>query len=372
MNVYRLRRAIDNLLDDYAQLDLLKRLQRVANALQQSMAVGNAQQAQAFQDELAGFYDALESSASWAFPPSATAILRAIQVDELLAANLSGQIEEIVAANNIVPAAALKQLQDVFKNIREAHTTLSRMREDFDTVGITPLQLDPGEYEIGILIPATVTENNLKVIDAQVHKWWNVARALDEALTGEVDAVRVRTIESGSVDLYICAAPAVAWSVLKTVEKILDVYKKVLEIRKLKRELQVHEALSKKEEAEVIEAETKLVQKALIQLRGQIMKRYRGSKADREEVANNVLASLKTIAAAIELGVQIEVNGTPEEEPDSGDGGGKKKQAGATMRSEIRELLANVPLQTAEFELVKDDVLHLPEEVSKPIPDSAV
>jgi hypothetical protein len=117
--------------------------------------------------------------------------------------------------------------------------------------------------------------------------------------------------------IYLAAIPPVAACIAHAADKIIDFYKKLIEIRKHKAELKIL-GLKEKEMQGITEHSNKIMKDGVKSLTVEIVNNYYVGDDDnrKNELSNAVKISLNKIANRIDKGFNIEVRAEPEETPE--------------------------------------------------------
>jgi hypothetical protein len=142
-------------------------------------------------------------------------------------------------------------------------------------------------------------------------------RGFQEAAGEEEREVKIGSLSSGSYEAFLPLGIVAAAMLSKTIDKILDWYLRVLEIRKRREELQtlgapVAEAAAiKKHERELLDKEIKSLAASLVKETP-----LKVDAARRNELETHLTVSIRQIARFVDKGGTVEVDATAPVEPD--------------------------------------------------------
>lgn len=234
-----------------------------------------------------------------------------------LGAGLASRITQIVMENNITPAKALEDLKTLVNEVNSFHDSISRLLEIFEILNIPTDSLEIGEAELAISYPGDFTKSNLEGLQVEMHKLDRALRTLGEVAGEDTGSLRLRAIGSSEYQLYLESAPALAAIVATAIERIVALYKKVLEIRKLRLEiarLETPEKVWKPFEDHEKAFEEKEINEIAKRLVGEC---YEGKdKGRKNELVVGVASALAYLATRIDHGVTVEVRTPNPEEPE--------------------------------------------------------
>ena len=104
----------------------------------------------------------------------------------------------------------------------------------FAQLGIGAEDLKPGECEVGILIPRNAVHNNIQEFGKELQDLNFILGTFSELASGDRETFEIKTISSTELMVFLAAIPPVAACVAHAAEKIINFYKTLLEIKKLK------------------------------------------------------------------------------------------------------------------------------------------
>ena len=327
MNAERLNAIVKRLKKEMDGRGLLANMQNLVSGLR---AVSQ-QPGTANQQNLAGYrttiYQSLNDSDVDQFSPAWAQILREIGGDEFFGSNLKHQIETTLAENQMTPAVAADQLETVRQRMEKFQNALNQASIAFDTLRIADETLNPGECEIGILIPREAIHNQLVEFADELGEIRFLLNTFSEVATGKVDDLEIKTISSTGLMIYLGASPIFAACLATALERIVAFYKQLLEIRKI--QLEIRKLGVPDESTKGIEdyANTHMA-KGIEEVSVEIVNRYyEGDDGRKNELITAVRFSLNGIANRIDNGYNIEVRCEPLTSDDDSDEGAKTKAA---------------------------------------------
>ena len=236
MNAERLHAIALVLSEEMNERKIVNKMQEITKNLQSVIQQQNQQQSQQnLANSLKGIYSSLESTPSDNFSPAWRQILEEIGGKDLFGGQLKAMIEGIFQRNAITPAVALDQLNKIQNDLQSFKTSLEQMIAAFNLFNIGDEKLDPGQCEIGMLIPRTAVDNRLPEFAEELKELSFILNALSEVATGKKDDLPIKTISSTDLMVYLDALPTYAACVTVAVERTVALYKNFLEIKEAKR-----------------------------------------------------------------------------------------------------------------------------------------
>jgi hypothetical protein len=239
MNVERMHAVAKRLANDLQRTNLPELVAQLHSAL--TNAVNSPQDANQ-QNQVATLRAqveaALEASEVDTFSPLEVQVLREWGVTHLLGAELRDALDQAFVGNQITLATASEQLGEFVQPLSELNQQLGSLLESLGWFKIESEDLEPGQFEIDILIPRSAVRNELGALGDEFKQLQALLLPFVELATASRPAIEVQTIGSSDFTVFLMAAPAAAACVAKAVEKVLDVYKKIVDIRLVKAQIE--------------------------------------------------------------------------------------------------------------------------------------
>jgi hypothetical protein len=359
MNLDRFHTILKALVREFQEQQIVQKLKVVATTLANSVGQPTPDNAAAFRKALQELNASLAACPSNAFVPSARHLLDVIGASTKTGNGLTAVLNQTLEANQITPAAAVERVQVVHRDVAKFSQQASVIAQAFAEIGVpedTPLA---DKYEIGFLVPASIVDGQVGPFGKELSRLDAHLRTITEVVGHPVASAELRALSSGSFELFLSSAPVVAACLMTAVERLVALYKTILEIRQLRQLLEQKNVpaaaveLIKKEEHQRVE-------KAIDGLADELLAKYykppdKSQEARRNELRTGLVKALRYLADRIDRGVDIEARPGPEEAPPAGAAPTPPDPAGPrAIVSRIGPLL--VGLQRAA-----DPVLRLPE-----------
>lgn len=275
--------------------------------------------------------------------------------ERLFGQSLKQDVEDIFARNQITPAVALDELRQLHKQLEEFQGALNDGTSAFSYLKVGDETLPPGECEVGVLIPRTSVNNRLLDLANEFKELGFILNTFAEVATGSKDKLTIRTLSSTELLVFLKAAAPYAACLAVAVERIVALYKQILEIRKLHHEIRnqgVPEAETSGIETYVNQRMEEGIQDLSVEIIDQFYKRK--DVARKNELRNALRISLNKLANRIDRGFNLEVRVEPLEHDES-----QKKQDTQTMKS--IELIQAATKNMQFLKLGGEPILKLPD-----------
>jgi hypothetical protein len=357
MNAERLHIVALTLNQELTGQNVIGTLQNLVNSLQSIVQSSNVNTQHNLVSSRDGFYAAVTDTRSDSFTPAWRQILVEMGGEELFGKNLKQRVQQILADNQMTPGVAQQQLGDILSKLQAFKKGLEQLVTAFEHFSIGSEKLGPGEAEITLLIPREAVHDKLEEFTEELEEMKFILNTLSEVATGHKDDLKIRTVSSSGLMLFLAASPAFGAIVAKAVDYVVGTYKKILEIKKLQLEierLQLPEEISEKTKAHantLMEAE---IEKFTIEI---VNEYHTGKDGGRKnELTNAVKISLNKIANRIDRGFNFEVRIEPP----------KPLPQDAKEASEVKQAVQTIQVASVNMQYMKLEgppILALPEDI---------
>jgi len=234
MNAERLHAIVIVLNQEINKDNTPNKLQELINSLQNVVGQPQSSHQQALAQNLKAMYASVTDTQTDSFSPAWRQILREIGGEDLFGKQLKLNIENVFARNQITPAVALEELKQIHKRLQAFKNALDAAASSLRHFQIGDEKLGPGECEIGILIPRAAVSNQLLDFADELKELGFILNTFSEVATGKKDELSIRAISSSDLLVHLQAAAPYAACLAVAIERVVTVYKQLLEIRKLR------------------------------------------------------------------------------------------------------------------------------------------
>jgi hypothetical protein len=355
MNAERLHAVVIELNQEMTKAGTVDRMQHLIKALQNVVNQSNAPSQEALSQSLKAMYDATIDSPSDNFSPTWRQILSEIGEDDLFGKSLKSNIETIFARNQITTAVALEELQQLQKRLQAFKNALDQITAALKHFKIGDERLEPGECEIGVLIPRSVIENKLLDFVAELKELGFILNSFSEFSTGSKDDLAIRTISSSGLLVTLQAAAPYAALVAICIERLVAFYKQLLEIRKLRQDMSKQGVPDKATQGVQDYANT-MMEQGIEKIVDEVVRKYSkvADEGRKNELINGIRISLNKIANRIDKGFNIEVRVAP----------APKQGVEESANEELQQAIAAIQSATPNMQFMRlegEPILSLPE-----------
>ena len=211
------------------------------------------------------------------------------------------------------PASALTALQAYVSQVNQFRATCTQARQGLTALNIKPDVLVGDQAEVGVLLPRTLTGGHLGALTGQLRRWNSILRGFTELAGADEREITVRMLSTGSEQIFLLTSIGVATVfILPVIERVLDLYKKILDIQKARKELERLGA-PVEESQRVKEHEKKLVEDSIAGLAKELMARAETTvpPGRKGELENHLTISIRYMARFVDQGGDVEVTVAP-------------------------------------------------------------
>lgn len=363
MNVERMKSIFSELKNEITALNIVGYFQNVINQLQNQV---NSPQEPSYQRELSQnrskLEDVLTKAPSNEFSPVWRKTLEELQFDKYFGLSLLQKVESVFSQNQITPASALDELKILFEKLKSISSSIDQVLSGLSNIKIEAEILKPGECEVGVLIPREAIKNTLGNLTKELNEIDIIFGGFEEIATGKRIGIQLRTISSSEPSFFFEVLPAVAAFTAVAVERILSMYKTLLEIKKLHMDLRERGVAS--EDLKGIERHAnELIEKGIESLLPELFEKY-AVELDRQrenELKNSLRISLNKLANRIDRGYNIEVRAEPIQDD-------KNESEEKSSSNQDNRNISMVLQKSKDLQFIKpsgDPILSLPEDKEK-------
>jgi hypothetical protein len=309
-------------------------------------------------DAITQFRSDMEQSEIDSWSPAWKELLKEIGYYDILGNELRTRIEEIVGRNEITPAIAKQEVDAINARLQILRQSVNELDTALNNLHIGAEQLEPGECEIGFLIPRPAVDNELDELGDEFEELDKILRTISEVATGDGGPIKVRTISSTDFMLFVTQLPAAAALLAFVVDKLIIGYKNILEIRKLHGDLS--KRMGKKSIKEVENfAETQMTKVIKVTVE-EAIKRYKiKDSGRRNELQTGLDVALRKLADRIDRGFNIEVRIEPLPAPTAEEESDAKAKAQRQEYETHRQMIESAAKELEFLRIGGKPILHL-------------
>lgn len=308
MNLERFNSIMWDVVSDSENLNLTSLLQVFHKAFALNITQPNQPNADAFKKAHQALRDALKTSSCNSLSPSQKAFLDSISATDFIGDGLVIRLENIIETNLSVPGQAITEVQKHVENTINFFGQAKTIKETLEGMRIFCDFTRENEYEVGILFPSDLFNNNLEGLQKEIVKLNRHMKTFGLLAANDASSPTIRAVSNDTLDVFLNALPDVANCIVDAIKDIVLLYLAILQIKKYRIELK-----EKKVPAKVLAPiemyEKERVSEDLEKIADKLIKEY-GKKTEKTkdpEIRIALIGALNYLIRRLDQGVDFEV-----------------------------------------------------------------
>ncbi|MYB85784.1 MAG: hypothetical protein F4126_11095 [Acidimicrobiaceae bacterium] len=237
MNVERLHSLLLNAIGEIEDCNTLELIVGLRDRTQQLASNPQHPDIQRdFSDMRSRLMEALDIAASNSLSPGTVRDLENLNIMKYLGNSLADRIDTILTQNEITLAVASDQITQITTDLQDLYNYLKTVVVAFETLNIDKDEPAPGEVEASVMLPRSSINNSLRSLGAEFRELEQIFADVTELATGSRPSTSVRSIASSDFSVYLELAPEAAAFLAVAVERVIALYRNLLEIRRIRSE----------------------------------------------------------------------------------------------------------------------------------------
>lgn len=312
MNAERLHAIAIVLQQEMKSSAISAKIEALCDALETTVSRPDSENQEELATALKTVYSTLDAAPSDAFSPAFKQLLSEMGGAQLFGKSLKTIIEAIFQRNQITPAVALRELREVQEQLKAFQLALDGLVLAFRQFKIGDEKLEPGHCEIGMLIPRNAVDNKLTEFADELNELSFILNTFSEVATGKPDDLCIKTISSSDLTVFLAAQVPFAACLAVAIERIVALYKQLLEVKKLRGDL-LKQGVPAKQTSGIQDYANELMDKGIKDAAVEIVQKFYHStdQGRKNELVTAVTISLRRVAERVDRGYNIEVRVEP-------------------------------------------------------------
>lgn len=198
--------ALHLLRDDYVSLKLRQRLQAVAQSAEQAAAnPTDANLQNTFSTSVEELRQALKGATANDAPLSLRKAIRRLGLEHLVGEHLHTRLHGVLSRTPFLLQQAAQELKTISnKTDNEFNIKVAQGISLLEQYGVKPLKPEAALAEVGILLPTSLTQNDLIETTKNLKQWECVIRDFSEVTSGKApNTIPIAAVSSGSLEAYL-------------------------------------------------------------------------------------------------------------------------------------------------------------------------
>lgn len=332
MNTERLHSLTLHLVKANEKHNFINLLQNVENTYIRAVQQPSPENASAFNDAKGALRKAAVEFPLGNLSPSRRKLLEAIGGSNYYGDNLTRRLDDIVDSAD-TPSNAITEIRQLRSGMQQFLATVQTLSENLTKLGVVAEDIPTDSAEIEVLIPEVIVEGSLNGLAKETRYLDAVFSDIREVVTGKRTSLDIRSLGSGSLELYLTVDLPTAAAVLTFVTAVVQLITSILQARRDRESLKKQEA-PKAILKDLKNWEEERIKNRIDELRKEMLEHYKGDEGRKNELSNALAKSLNRLASRIDNGMDIDVTTAATVGEKEGDeAAGKSEQIEANRRS---------------------------------------
>jgi len=306
------------------------------------------------QSEIVANFDKIKShfteSVVNKYSPSNLQIVESIGATEYFGLSALKKINTILTENSYNIQKTNSDLQEYLKARNDFLDLVKTTNDNLGKLNINPHYYIDDTFEVGILMPTNLTGNKITSVTKELNRWDKVFKTLKE-LTGETPGdTEINFVNNGSLQFFIDNTAQIGACLAVAVERVVKLYKNIVEIRIAKEKLK-ELGVSSGEQKTIEKQEKEIFNKEIDKIALDLVKEF-ASKSNDSGRINELKIAMKGhvayIAKCIDNGITIEIIPPEIKKPDE-----LEETANAEEKNENKKLKATYEKALKQIEIVQ-------------------
>lgn len=310
MNAERMHAVAYEVHKDFRNLDLAKKLQKLASQLQH-----NTQNPKSPPQDIAPtieeLSETLEASLTNHFSSTWLEIVEEIGGTKFLAKNLKSHLA-LIFKRNVTSGIQLQEIKLIQESLNPYMGSINSLCNSMENLGVQRELMGAGECEVGIVVPRLAVHNALENFGRELVQLHKMLGVFNEIATDSRESFKIKTISSSELTIFVEMAMKSAACLAFAIERILALYKNMLEIKKLENEMDKRN-IPQDAISSVRRHSEGFVDDGIEQLSEDLLAKYHASsnKGRKNELSNELRVGLKKLAKRIDSGYVLDIRIEP-------------------------------------------------------------
>ncbi|WP_419787633.1 hypothetical protein [Pseudodesulfovibrio sp.] len=328
MNVERLARLLDLIVDDFANEEIVEKLDQLATALHTKLNSPHPDYDEQFKTALDNLFHSLSQSPLNDLTPSQDLVFKEIDASENVGKGLADRVMKILEENTMTMNLAQQQLEQLSEEVSTFKDNVRAILNGLQKMNIEPDYLEEGEAEVSIVFPIDSSETSLDYLKREVDDLNKIFKVLTEVVDGDTESTKLRAIGSSSLLVTVMASLGVALATAKVINQLVVIYKNVMEIKIKQEELDMIKGKNKQLLDKILEeSQTDVLNRGIKDLVKELIAMYKGGDKGRKKELEGFLETyLRKLAKKFDDGFGFEVDSEEPEKPEADEDGNMDKK----------------------------------------------
>lgn len=337
MNTERLFEILSQIDQQVAETGLVQKLDQLIEFIGQQVGdPSNASHQQNFANARKDLSATLSGSWFARLTPLETEVLDQMGLTYLVGNRLPNRLTVLMRENGMLPAVVRDEFSSISEQIKSKLATTRQTKKNLDSLGFAAESLEPQTGELAYRIPRPAIDDRYEsfLSDAEFYK--SFASTMSEIVLGQTPELKLRGLSSSAFSIFLSIDPQVVAFIVLAIERVLNGYKTLLEVRVLRDQLKeravpedVLAQLEKNTEERMERVFRQALDSAIKEIKAQ------AKKERLNELKNHATILLRQLIESMERGYEVDARvGYSDVDPED--------QAEKSKNDEMRDIDASV------------------------------
>ena len=151
---------------------------------------------------------------------------------------MSDRISEILERNNITPAVAKDEIEEIVGDLESISDSIDHILPALDYFDVDQDDVEPGHAQLSYLVPREAVNSSLSRFRDELDVISRYVGVFSEIYVGKRPNLKLRSLSSSDFSVFIDIAPEVAARLAAAIDHLVNTYKTLVQIRQHRHQLQ--------------------------------------------------------------------------------------------------------------------------------------
>lgn len=319
MDASRLYAILSDIRSEFDSLSTSSLLQQLIATLNQvAAAPAEPSHVISYKTAREAMIQALSEAPSNHMAPTKRMLLVQVGGDSYVGNGLLDRVDNALRENLLSPQSAATEIQRINKETTKFMEMIASVVTSLTTLNIDSDSLEPGQVELGFSLPKLDETAGLRNLVSDLKKFDEALRAFAQITGADLDASQLKRIASNDWQFFIDSVPQIGACVALCVERVVALYKTLMEIRRLKKDAETNKMPAEILDSIQLQIDSRIKEgldaaaKELVEKFGDKEKHHGRELPEMEILARSALVY---IATKIDAGATLEVTVVPPNAP---------------------------------------------------------
>jgi len=239
--------------------------------------------------------------------PSQAELIGEMGGAEFFDRSIADKVNDSIARNAMTPSVARDFVKDLASRRQEFLDTVTSTFQGLEGLKITDTRIEAGSADVAFLIPRDLFNNQVGTFAKELVFINLLIRDCSEATTGKVESVDLKELSSSVPTVALAPSARVVLALAKILNKFLDAWKRIEEIREVRGRL-TKMGLKGVALEELTGQISTTVEEVVEESTSTLLIEYNGDSGRKNELSNALTQDMRRLFGQIERGLKIELH----------------------------------------------------------------